>query len=234
MPEAIIAFSNSQNDPHRFLAHIGAGRSTMTYKKNATIFVQGVAADAVYFIQSGRVSVSVTSDLGKEAIVAVLEAGQFFGEGCLGQQTHRIATTTALDESRISTIPKAAMNEALANEPAFAKFFMEHLLSRNSRIEGDVIDQLFNSSEKRLARLLLLLANYGKGGQPPIAPVTFSQEQLAEMVGTTRSRVSAFMNKFRKLGFIDYNGEIHVHVALLNSVLADKPEIRQAEVEEPA
>jgi CRP/FNR family cyclic AMP-dependent transcriptional regulator len=174
------------------------------------------------------------SDLGKEAIVAVLEAGQFFGEGCLGRQTHRIATATALDESRISAIPKAAMNEALANEPAFAKFFMEHLLSRNSRIEGDVIDQLFNSSEKRLARLLLLLANCGKGGQPPIAPVTFSQEQLAEMVGTTRSRVSAFMNKFRKLGFIDYNGEIHVHVALLNSVLADKPEIRQAEVEEPA
>jgi CRP-like cAMP-binding protein len=175
------------------------------------------------------VKVTVTSTQGKEAIVALLEAGQFFGEGCLSGQVHRMATATALTDCRITSIEIAAMREALQDQPSFSKLFMDHLLSRNRRIEEDVIDQLFNSSEKRLARLLLLLANYGKEGSPPIVPVTLSQEALAEMIGTTRSRVSYFMNKFRKLGLIDYNGTIHVHQSLLNSVLHDKPEIREEE-----
>ncbi len=218
-----------QNDPHKFLALIGAGRSTSDYKKNTEIFVQGADANSICYIQNGRVKVTVTSAQGKEAIVAILEAGQFFGEGCLSGQAHRMATATALTDCRITSIETDVMLEALHDQPSFSKFFMDHLLSRNRRIEEDVIDQLFNSSEKRLARLLLLLANYGKEGSPPIVPVTLSQEALAEMIGTTRSRVSFFMNKFRKLGLIDYNGTIHVHQSLLNSVLHDKPEIREEE-----
>jgi CRP-like cAMP-binding protein len=218
-----------QNDPHKFLALIGAGRSTSDYKKNTEIFVQGADANSIFYIQNGRVKVTVTSAQGKEAIVAILEAGQFFGEGCLSGQVHRMATTTALTDCRITSIGIDAMREALEDQPSFSKFFMDHLLSRNRRIEEDVIDQLFNSSEKRLARLLLLLANYGKEGSPPIVPVTLSQEALAEMIGTTRSRVSFFMNKFRKLGLIDYNGTIHVHQSLLSSVLHDKPEIGEEE-----
>jgi CRP-like cAMP-binding protein len=218
-----------QNDPHKFLALIGAGRSTSDCKKNTEIFVQGADANSILYIQNGRVKVTVTSAQGKEAIVALLEAGQFFGEGCLSGQVHRMATATALTDCRITSIEIAAMREALQDQPSFSKLFMDHLLSRNRRIEEDVIDQLFNSSEKRLARLLLLLANYGKEGSPPIVPVTLSQEALAEMIGTTRSRVSFFMNKFRKLGLIDYNGTIHVHQSLLNLVLHDKPEIREEE-----
>jgi CRP-like cAMP-binding protein len=211
------------------LALIGAGRSTSDYKKNTEIFVQGADANSIFYIQNGRVKVTVTSAQGKEAIIAILEAGQFFGEGCLSGQVHRMATTAALTDCRITSIGIDAMREALEDQPSFSKFFMDHLLSRNRRIEEDVIDQLFNSSEKRLARLLLLLANYGKEGSPPIIPVTLSQEALAEMIGTTRSRVSFFMNKFRKLGLIDYNGTIHVHQSLLNLVLHDKPEIREEE-----
>jgi CRP/FNR family transcriptional regulator, cyclic AMP receptor protein len=171
------------------------------------------------------VKAKVISEQGKEAVVAVLEEGQFFGERCLSGQARRIATMTAMIDCRITAVEKASMIEALHDQPTFSNFFMDHLLSRNRRIEADVIDQLFNSSEKRLARLLLLLANYGRGGSPPITPVTLSQETLAAMIGTTRSRVSFFMNKFRKLGFIDYNGKIDVHQSLLNSVLQDKPEI---------
>jgi CRP/FNR family cyclic AMP-dependent transcriptional regulator len=175
------------------------------------------------------------SEHGKEAVVAILNEGQFFGEGCLNGQPLRKSTTSAMIDCSIPSITKSVMLTAIRDKPQFSKLFMEHLLSRNSRIQEDVIDQLFNSSEKRLARLLLLLANYGKEGSPRIAPVTISQETLAAMVGTTRSRVSHFMNKFRKSGFIDYsgriehNGKIKVRQSLLNSLLRDKPQIREEE-----
>jgi CRP/FNR family transcriptional regulator, cyclic AMP receptor protein len=212
-------------DPHKLLAQIGGGRCTSDYKENQDICVQGEAAESVLFVQKGRVRATVTSRQGKEATVGIFEEGQFFGEGCLNGQRTRIATMRALGDCRITSISKTAMITALRDQPMFSKLFIDHLLSRNSRIEADVIDQLFNSSERRLARLLLLLANYGKAGNPPIVPVTLNQETLAEMIGTTRSRVSFFMNKFRKLGFIDYNGEIEVHQSLLNSVLHEKPEL---------
>jgi CRP/FNR family cyclic AMP-dependent transcriptional regulator len=219
-----------QGDPHDFLALIAAGRSTSDYPKNTDIFVQGADAHTIFYIQDGQVKVRVTSEHGKEAILAILKPGQFFGEGCLGGQRHRMATTTTLTDCRLTSIEKGSMREALRKQPAFSKFFMDHLLSRNSRIEGDVIDQLFNSSEKRLARLLLLLANHGKEGGPPIVPVNVKQEALSEMIGTTRARVSFFMNKFRRLGWIDYDAKmIHVHQSLLNAVLHDKPEIREGE-----
>ncbi len=225
------AFWPEQNDHHKLLAQIGAGKTTTDYRNSQNIFVQGEVADSVFFIEKGRVKVAVTSELGKEAVVGILDKGQFFGEGCLHGQRLRTATANALGDCRITSITKAAMHCAIQNEPRFCKLFINHLLSRNSRIEEDVIDQLFNSSEKRLARLLLLLANYGKEGNPPIVPVTLSQETLAEMIGTTRSRVSFFMNNFRKLGFVDYNGngKIDVHQSLLNSILHDKPEIRDDE-----
>jgi CRP/FNR family transcriptional regulator, cyclic AMP receptor protein len=168
----------NQTDPHRFLALIAAGRSTSHYPKNTHIFVQGAEADTVIYIQDGQVKVTVTSEHGKEAILAILGPGQFFGEGCLNGQRHRKATTTAMTDCRLTSIEKESMLEALQEQPGFSKFFMDHLLSRNSRIEGDVIDQLFNSSEKRLARLLLLLANYGQEGSPPIAP-RYSQPRSA-------------------------------------------------------
>jgi CRP/FNR family transcriptional regulator, cyclic AMP receptor protein len=217
-------------DPHKFLALVG-GRETFDVPKQAVIFAQDDRAEAVYFIQSGRVKVTVFSEHGKQATVAVLETGQFFGEGCLNnRQTHRVATTAALTPCRITRIEKASMTEALQDQPTFAKFFMDHLLSRNSRIQEDVIDQLFNSSEKRLARLLLLLAQYGKEGGAAIIPVTLTQETLAEMIGTTRSRVSFFMNKFRENGFIHYDREATVvHPSLLNSVLRDIPHIKSAD-----
>jgi CRP-like cAMP-binding protein len=224
-------FWSHQLDPHKLLAQISGGRSTSDYKENQDICVQGEAAESVFYIQRGRVKATVTSRQGKEATVGILEEGQFFGEGCLNGQPLRIATMKALGDCRITSISKAAMIAALHGQPTFCELFIEHLLSRNSRIEADVIDQLFNSSERRLARLLLLLANYGKAGNPPIVPITLNQETLAEMIGTTRSRVSFFMNKFRKLGFIDYNGKIEVHQSLLNSVLHDKPELK---TDEPA
>jgi CRP/FNR family transcriptional regulator, cyclic AMP receptor protein len=218
-----------QIDPHKLLAQIGGGRCTSDYRENQDICVQGEAADSVFYIQKGRVKATVTSQQGKEAIVAILEEGQFFGEGCLSGQPLRTATVKALGDCRITSITRAAMIAALHDQPMFSELFMDHLLNRNSRIEADVIDQLFNSSEKRLARLLLLLANYGKKGNPPIVPVTLNQEALADMIGTTRSRVSFFMNKFRRLGFIDYNGKIEVHQSLLDSVLHDGPEIKTDE-----
>jgi CRP/FNR family cyclic AMP-dependent transcriptional regulator len=222
----------SHQDPHRFLALIGSGRETFDVPRNAKIFSQGDRADSIYFIQTGRVRVTVVSEHGKQATVAILEENQFFGEGCLGKQTFRLTTTSALTPCRISCIEKFAMSEALRDQPSFATFFMEHLLSRNSRIEADVVDQLFNSSEKRLARLLLLLAQYGKEGNPAIIPVTINQETLAEMIGTTRSRVSFFMNKFRENGFIEYDTQsIVVQVSLLNSVLRDTPHIQDSDEE---
>ena len=214
-------------DPKMFLAKVGTGKTILEFHKNQDVFAQGDRADSVFYIQKGRVKLTVVSDQGKEAVVAILEPGQFFGEGCLNGQRLRIATTTAMDECLITSITKEAMIATLHTEPKFSEIFMAYLLTRNSRVEEDLIDQLFNSSEKRLARLLLLLAHFGKDGSPqPINPA-ISQETLAEMIGTTRSRVSFFMNRFRKLGFISYNGKIEVHSSLLNAVLHDKPEIKR-------
>jgi len=212
-------------DPKLFLAKVGEGKAILKFDKNKVVFSQGDAADTVFYIQKGRVKVLVVSEQGKEAVVGILEAGQFFGEGCLNGHPMRISTTVAMEDSLITAITKGAMLTALKSEPKFSELFMAYLLSRNSRIEEDLIDQLFNSSEKRLARLLLLLANFGKEGTPQPIVADVSQETLAEMIGTTRSRVSFFMNKFRKLGFITYNGKIEVHNSLLNAVLYDKPEI---------
>jgi len=214
-------------DPKVFLAKVGEGKTIVEYRKDEVVFAQGDAADTIYYIQKGRLKVVVISEQGKEAVVGMLEPGQFFGEGCMNGHSVRIATTTAMEACLVTAISKTAMLAVLHSEPKFSELFMAHLLTRNSRIEEDLIDQLFNSSEKRLARLLLLLANFGKEGTPqPISP-NISQETLAEMIGTTRSRVSFFMNKFRKLGFISYNGKIEVHSSLLNAVLYDKPEIKR-------
>jgi len=213
-------------DPKAFLAKVGAGKTILKFEKNHNVFEQGGVADAVFYIQKGSVKLTVLSDQGKEAVVGILEPGQFFGEGCLNGHPLRIATTTAMEECVITSITKESMIATLHTEPKFSELFMAYLLTRNSRVEEDLIDQLFNSSEKRLARLLLLLAHFGKEGSPqPINP-SISQETLAEMIGTTRSRVSFFMNKFRKLGLISYNGKIEVHNSLLSAVLHDKPEIK--------
>ena len=215
-------------DPQAFLGRAAVGRTTEKYEKNRKIFSQGEVADAVFFIQKGKVKITVLSEHGKEAVVAILSEGQFFGEGCLLGAEFRTTTSQTMEASVITSITKSAMLAMLATEPKFSESFIAYLLSRNSRIEDDLIDQLFNSSERRLARLLLL-ANFGKeGGGEPIA-VTLSQETLAEMIGTTRSRVSFFMNKFRKQGFIDYNGKIEVHRSLLDAVLRDKPQILEDE-----
>jgi CRP/FNR family cyclic AMP-dependent transcriptional regulator len=216
-------------DPLEFLAKVGAGKTMLELHKNQNVFAQGDVADTVFYIQKGKVKLTVLSELGKEAVVAILEPGQFFGEGCLNGHTLRISTTTTMEDCTITAITKSAMIAMLHDEPGFSELFMSYLLTRNSRIEEDLIDQLFNSSERRLARLLLLLANFGKEGNPqPINP-NISQETLAEMIGTTRSRVSFFMNKFRKLGFISYNGKIEVHNSLLSAVLHDKPQIERDE-----
>ncbi len=216
-------------DPKLFLAKVGEGTTILKFDRNAVVFSQGDVADTVFYIQKGRIKVLVVSEQGKEAVVGIMEPGQFFGEGCLNGHPLRISTTIAMEECVVTSITKVAMLAALKNEPKFSELFMAYLLSRNSRIEEDLIDQLFNSSEKRLARLLLLLANFGKDGAPQPITTQVSQETLAEMIGTTRSRVSFFMNKFRKLGFITYNGKIEVHSSLLNAVLYDKPEIKSGE-----
>jgi len=215
-------------DPETFLGQVGAGKTIEKYTKNQKIFSQGDAADAVFFIQTGKVKITVLSEHGKEAVVGIFAAGQFFGEGCLLGEESRSTTSQAMEECLITSITKTAMLGMLGAEPKFSAFFIAYLLSRNSRIEDDLIDQLFNSSERRLARMLLLLANFGKEGGAPV-PVTLSQETLAEMIGTTRSRVSFFMNKFRKQGFIDYNGKIEVHRSLLDAVLHEKPQIDEDE-----
>jgi CRP/FNR family cyclic AMP-dependent transcriptional regulator len=214
-------------DPKDFLARVGVGKTIIEFHKNQEVFSQGDLADTVFYIQSGQVKLTVMSEQGKEAVVAILEPGQFFGEGCMNGHSIRIATTTAMEDSVITVITKAATIAALHDEPTFSELFMAYLLTRNSRIEEDLIDQLFNSSEKRLARLLLLLSNFGKEGSPqPISP-NISQETLAEMIGTTRSRVSHFLNKFRRLGLISYNGRIEVHNSLMDAVLRDKPELKE-------
>ena len=214
-------------DAKEFLERLGAGKSILEFEKNENVFTQGDVADRVYYIQKGKVKLTVISKQDKEAVVGILGPGQFFGEGCMNGHPLRIATTTAMENCVITSITKAAMIAALHDEPTFSEMFMAYLLTRNSRIEEDLIDQLFNSSERRLARLLLLLANFGKEGSPqPISP-NISRETLAEMIGTTRSRVSRFMNKFRKLGLIDYNGHIEVHSSLLSAVLHEKPELKE-------
>jgi len=218
---------NDVFDPKKFLAKVGTGKMILEFQKNQHVFEQGDIADAVFYIQRGKVKLTVVSEQGKEAVVAILEPGQFFGEGCMNGHTQRISTTTAMEDCIITSISKAAMIAAIHDEPKFSELFMAYLLTRNSRIEEDLIDQLFNSSERRLARLLLLLANFGKEGDPqPISP-NISQETLAEMIGTTRSRVSHFMNKFRKLGLISYNGKIEVHNSLLSAVLHEKPLLKE-------
>jgi len=213
-------------EPKAFLAKLGQGKTITKYNKDQIVFAQGEVANRVFYIQKGKVKLVVNSEQGKEAVVGILGPGQFFGEGCLNGHPLRIATTKAMEDCLITSISKAAMVGVLQKEPKFSELFMAYLLTRNGRIEEDLIDQLFNSSEKRLARLLLLLANFGKEGKAqPIQP-NISQETLAEMIGTTRSRVSFFMNKFRKLGFISYNGKIEIHNSLLSAVLHDKPEIK--------
>jgi CRP/FNR family transcriptional regulator, cyclic AMP receptor protein len=224
-----VQASKAGFDPQAFLGQAEAGKAIEKYAKNQKIFSQGDVADTVFFIQKGKVKITVLSEHGKEAAVGIFAEGQFFGEACLDGARLRTTTSQAMEECLITSITRTAMRAALGKEPEFSAFFTAYLLSRNSRIEDDLIDQLFNSSERRLARLLLLLADFGmEGGAAPI-PVTLSQETLAEMIGTTRSRVSFFMNKFRKKGFISYNGKIEVHRSLLDAVLREKPQIREDE-----
>lgn len=193
-------------DPKVFLAKIGAGRTIAEYPKNQVVFSQSDPADAVFYIQKGKIKLTVVSDNGKEAIIALLDIGDFVGEGCLKAQPFRMATATAMSDCSILRLEKAAMIRVLHDEPAFSEVFVSYLLSRTIRIEEDLVDQLFNSSEKRLARVLLLLAHFGKDEKPEPVLAKISQETLAEMIGTTRSRVSFFMNKFRKMGFVEYAG----------------------------
>ena len=208
-------------DPELLLTKLGTAKTVHQYRDKQAVFSQGDPADAVFYIQKGRVKLTVVSKRGKEAVIAVLEQGDFFGEGCLAAQPLRISSASAMQNLTIMWLEKKTMVGLLQQEPEFAEMFIAYLLSRNIRIEEDLVDQLFNSSEKRLARLLLLLAHYGKDSRPETVLPKVSQETLAEMIGTTRSRVSYFMNRFRKMGFIDYNGVLHVHSALLTVVLRD-------------
>ena len=230
MPNTItVDTATAVFDPHSFLGRGGAGMTVDKFRKNQKIFTQGEQAESLFFIQKGRVKMTVLSEHGKEAVVGIFAEGQFFGEACLEGQELRTATSQAMEDCVITSITRTAMFSALTREPRFSAFFISYLLTRNSRIEDDLIDQLFNSSERRLARLLLLLANFGGGREAEPIAITLSQETLAEMIGTTRSRVSFFMNKFRKKGFIDYNGKIEVHASLLDAVLHEKPHIEQEE-----
>jgi CRP-like cAMP-binding protein len=210
-------------DPKVFLATANGGRTKSTYRKGQVVFAQGDPSDAVFFIEKGKIKVTVVSDQGKEAVVAFLGIGDFIGEACLRGQPMRISTATAMAESEVARVDKATFLRTLADEPKFSELFTSYLLARTIRVEEDLVDQLFNSSEKRLARALLLLSNVGREGRPePILP-SVNQATLAEMIGTTRSRVSHFMNKFRQLGLIEYNGVLKVHTSLLDVVLHEKP-----------
>jgi len=215
-PKRTLAFN-----PQTFLSNVGDGKTSLTPPKKQILYSQGDASDAVFYIQGGKVKLTVLSQQGREAVIAILEQSSFFGESCLAGQPVRTETATALEASSIVRINKDAMLHVLHKEPTFAELFMSYLLAHSMRIQEDLVDQLFNSSEKRLARILLLLAHFGKEGKPEPVVAKLSQETLAEMIGTTRSRVSYFMNKFRKLGFIKYNGGLHVHSSLLNVVLHD-------------
>ncbi len=209
-------------DPQSFLAKIGVGKKDVVFPKKQTIFAQGDVADSVFYIQEGKVRLTVVSKIGKEATLGILSEGEFFGEGSLAGQAVRMGSATAMTDCELLRIDKKAMMEALHREHEFSDVFVAYLLARNIRYEEDLVDQLFNSSEKRLARVLLLLAHFGKEGVPETVIPKISQETLADMVGTTRSRVSFFMNRFRKLGFVDYGGDgLQVHSSLLNVVLND-------------
>jgi CRP-like cAMP-binding protein len=214
--KSVVAF-----DPQAFLTRIEAGKTSRAFRSKEVIFAQGDAGDAVFFVQDGRVKLTVVSTRGKEATVGVLERGSFFGEGCLAGQALRMATASALQATNVIRVAKKTMVRVLPREPDFAELFIAYLLSRNVRIEEDLVDQLFNSSEKRLARILLLLAHFGKEPKAETIIPKISQETLASMVGTTRSRVSYFMNRFKKLGFIQYNGGLQVNSALVTVVLRD-------------
>jgi CRP-like cAMP-binding protein len=213
----------SKFDTKTFLSTINGGRKIVAFTRKQAIFVQGDSSDAVFYIQQGKVRLTVVSKTGKEATIGILNEGNFFGEGCLAGQPLRLCSATAITDCSVMRIDKNAMMEVLHREHAFSDMFVAYLLTRNIRYEEDLVDQLFNSSEKRLARMLLLLAHFGKAGKPESVIPKISQETLAEMVGTTRSRVSFFMNRFRKLGFIDYHAgdELQVHSSLLNVVLHD-------------
>ena len=218
------AVANKKNrgfDPHTFLATIGEGRKMLAVPKHQTIYTQGDEADAVFYVQKGRVKLTVVSKIGKEATIGILSEGNFFGEGSLAGQVLRMGSAAAMTDCELLRVEKQAMMDALHREHTFSDMFVAYLLARNIRYEEDLVDQLFNSSEKRLARVLLLLAHFGKEGMPETVVPKISQETLAEMIGTTRSRVSFFMNRFRKLGFIHYNGGLQVHSSLLNIVLHD-------------
>jgi len=218
----MLAKINRDFDPKKFLATIGQGRKAVAFPKKQTIFAQGDAADAVFYIQEGKVRLTVVSKAGKEATLGILSEGQFFGEGSLAGQALRMGSATAVTDCELLRIEKKAMMLALHREHTFSDLFVAYLLARNIRYEEDLVDQLFNSSEKRLARLLLLLAHFGKEGVPESVIPKISQETLAEMIGTTRSRVSFFMNRFRELGFLDYGDSgLKVHSSLLNIVLHD-------------
>ena len=218
---------NPSFDPKLFLAKVGEGRSIGKYRKDQIVFSQGDPADAIFYIQKGKAKVTVVSEQGKEAVVAILGPDDFFGEGCLAGQPRRMATVSTMAEGLFMRLEKASVVRVIHDEPAFSEMFIAHLLARTIRVEEDLVDQLFNSSEKRLARMLLLLANFGKDGRPEPVIAKVSQETLAEMIGTTRSRVSFFMNKFRKLGFIHYDGGgLEVHSSLLNVILHDQPPIK--------
>jgi CRP/FNR family transcriptional regulator, cyclic AMP receptor protein len=208
-------------DAEEFLATAGKGRTPTVYRRNKVVFGQAEPANALFYIRDGKIKISVTSKQGKEAVIAILGPGEFVGEGCLNGQPLRLATATAIEQSTLMRLDRATMLRTLHEQVTLAELFTAHLLTRNRRIEEDLVDQLFNSSEKRLARILLLLANFGKKGGPQPINTRISQETLAEMVGTTRPRVSFFMNKFRKLGFIDYNGTMRIHSSLLSVVLTE-------------
>ena len=221
MRAAAVGKKAREFDPNKFLATIGDGRRILAIARKQAIFTQGDVADAVFYIQKGRVRLTVVSKAGKEATIAILREGEFFGEGSMAGQVRRMGSAVAMTACEILRVDKKAMIEALHREHTFSDMFVAYLLQRNIRYEEDLVDQLFNSSEKRLARVLLLLARFGKEGTPESVVPKISQETLAEMVGTTRSRVSFFMNRFRKLGFIHYNGGLKVHSSLLNIVLHD-------------
>jgi CRP-like cAMP-binding protein len=207
------------------LAKRDGGRSIVRYRKNQVIFSQGDAANAVFYLHKGKLKVTAVSEQGREAVTSILGSDEFFGEACMAGQSRRLVTVSALTDAVVTRIAKSQMIQLIREQPSFSQMFMTHILNRTIRVEADLLDQLFNSSERRLARLLLLLANYGGHGKPEPIIAKISQETLAEMIGTTRSRVSFFMNRFRKLGFISYNGHIEVHKSLLNLVLHEQQHI---------
>jgi len=221
MTSVATARKRSKFDPKTFLSTIDGGRTIAAFLKKQTIFVQGDSSDAVFYIQEGKIKLTVVSKTGKETTIGILNDGDFFGEGCLAGQPLRMCSAIAMTDGMVMRIDKKSMIAVIHRERAFSEMFVAYLLTRNIRYEEDLVDHLINSSEKRLARILLLLAHFGKDGKPEVAIPKISQETLAEMVGTTRPRINFFMNKFRKLGFVRYNGELEIHSSLLNVVLHD-------------